>query len=126
MSNDESDDESGGSTLRTIRRVVLVSLGIVSVVGSILVGLTPDGWDFVGGFVMAFFFGYIFLREELEAYLTEPQEWAALAFVSTVAVALVPVSGEQVSDELVAAYIFGLVACGFFGYRAVLRGRRAY
>ncbi|WP_284010390.1 hypothetical protein [Haloarcula pelagica] len=97
--------------------------------GSVAVGLTPGGWDFAGGVVVALALGYLFLRRVIDAFLTEPQEWLLFALVGTVfaslTTGLVWSRGNRPSRELVFSYVLCLTISIGFGYRALPRDGRS-
>jgi|AntDeeMetageno50_2_1112565.scaffolds.fasta_scaffold01167_7 uncharacterized membrane protein len=112
------------SQLHPLQRAFSILLGVVAVGGSIWVGVTPGGWDVLGGFGMGFIMAYISLRRVIEESLTELQRWIFFAFfgIGCFAIATIHASieGNHVSDELFLSVVTCLIVAIGFGYRAMV------
>lgn len=87
--------------------------------GSFLfLGFTPGGPDAIEGIAIALIMGYILLRDEIDRYLTEIQEWMMFALFGIACVTGVLAMGGDLSDEPLFGYVVCLAASRFFIYRA--------
>ncbi|SDN19246.1 hypothetical protein SAMN04487949_3612 [Halogranum gelatinilyticum] len=113
--------------LRTLRAALLSVLAVVAAGGSVVVGVTPNGWNPLGGVVLGFVLVYLLLRRVVGAYLTEVQRWGLFALFGVVSFLSVAtytaVYGGSPDAELVVSVLVCLLVSALFGYRARARVR---